>query len=204
MDKQQSGFTVIEIVLVLVVVGVIAGVGITLLGKSNKSDTNKTVKNNTASTRPIVAESGMCFGVSKATIKSILGTPAANLQNLSDTGVQDIGKGDKAQTCVYPFVAGATSTNSFTIDLGTFASQANLDASQKYVTTNGASVGGLGDSATYEAKDAPTSNSRDFVLTIRQDLKIYTFGISLPQDALTFNDSSAQRVLVQIAQAATL
>ncbi|MBA3679542.1 hypothetical protein H0W80_05175 [Candidatus Saccharibacteria bacterium] len=90
------------------------------------------------------------------------------------------------------------------MDVGTYANQANMDASQKYVTSTGASVGGLGDSATYEAKDATLSNSRDFVLTIHQDLKIYAFGISQPKDALTYNDASAQRVLVQIAQAATL
>ncbi|MCX6725022.1 MAG: prepilin-type N-terminal cleavage/methylation domain-containing protein [Candidatus Saccharibacteria bacterium] len=107
-------------------------------------------------------------------------------------------------TCVYPFAAEATATNSFTIDLGTYANQANLDASQKYVVNDGGAVEGLGDSASYTAKDAAISNSRDFVLVVRQGLKIYTFGISQPTNALTYNDASAQRVLIQIAQAATL
>jgi prepilin-type N-terminal cleavage/methylation domain-containing protein len=200
--KQQSGFSAVEVLIVLAVVGVIGAVGWMVLGKNNEPDSGNNTEN--ATTQPVATESGTCFGVSKATIKSLLGAPAANLQDLSDTGVKDIGKGDKAQTCVYPFAPGATSTNSFTIDLGTYANQANLDASQQYIPSNGASVEGLGDSATYEAKDAAISNSRDFVLTIRQDLKIYKFGISQPQDALTYNDASAQRVLIQIAQAATL
>jgi prepilin-type N-terminal cleavage/methylation domain-containing protein len=200
MKKQQPGFTVIEIVLVLAAVGVIAAIGWVAYSRSNKLDKNSGAANTQAAT----AESGSCFGVSKATIKSILGAPAASLQDLSDTKVQDIGKGDTARTCVYTFAPGATATNSFTIDLGTYASQANLDESQKYVTSNGASVEGLGDSATYEAKDATISESRDFVLTIRQDLKIYKFGISQPLNALTYNDASAQRVLIQIAEAATL
>jgi len=201
--KQQSGFTAIEVILVVVVVGILGGVGWMVLGKNKESDSGKNTEN-TAATQPIASESGSCFGVSKATIKSLLGAPAASLQDLSDTGVQDIGKGDTAQTCVYPFAPGATATNSFTIDLGTYANQANLDASQKYIPTDGGVVEGLGDSATYMAKDAAISNSRDFVLTIRQGLKIYKFGISQPQNALTYNDASAQRALIQIAEAATL
>lgn len=203
MKKHQDGFTVVEIIIVLAVVAVIGVVGWMVFGKSKKSDTSKST-DATTTTQPVATESGSCFGVSKETIKSILGTPAANLQDLSDTGVQDIGKGDKAQTCVYTFAPGATSTNSFTIDLGTYASQANLDASQQYIPNDGGVVEGLGDSATYVAKDAAISNSRDFVLTVRQDLKIYKFGISQPQDALTYDDASAQRALIQIAQAATL
>lgn len=201
---KQSRFSAAKLILIVaVVVGVIGVVGWMVFVKDKKSDSDQNAKDNTT-TQPIAAESGTCFGVSKATIKSILGAPAENLQDLSDTGVQDIGKGDKAQTCVYTFAPGATSTNSFTIDLGTYANQANLDASQKYIPNDGGAVEGLGDSATYMAKDAAISNSRDFVLTIRQGLKIYKFGISQPQDALTYNDASAQRALIQIAEAATL
>jgi hypothetical protein len=201
--KQQSGFSVVEAIIIVAVIGVVGTVGWMVLSKNKESDSGKKANPSTA-TQPIATESGSCFGVSKATIKSILGTPAANLQDLSDTGVLDIGKGDKAQTCVYTFAPGATSTNSFTIDLGTYANQANLDASQKYIPNDGGAVEGLGDSATYIAKDAAISNSRDFVLTIRQGLKIYKFGISQPQNALTYNDASAQRALIQIAEAATL
>ena len=203
MSEKQSGFTAIVIIIVIAVIGVIGLVGWLVIGrKSTKStsttDTKQVAKDDNKK------DSGSCFGVSKETIKSLLGTPAANLQGPSDTGVVDISKGDKAQTCVYPFAAGATVTNSFTIDRGTYANQANLDASQKYSITEGSSVEGLGDSASYAATDAAISNSRDFVLTVRQDLKIYKFSISQPQDALTYNDASAQRILIQIAQAATL
>ncbi len=201
MKKQQSGFTVVEVIIALVLVGALAGIGWYAYSRVSK---NQDVSDNSTRTKPAISESSSCFGVSKDTIKSILGEPANNLQDLSDTGVQDIGEGDTAQTCVYTFAPGATATNSFTIDLGKYASQANLDESQKYITSGGGAVEGLGDSATYEAKDAAISNSRDFVLTIRQDLKIYKFGISQPLDALTYNDASAQRALIQIAQAATL
>ena len=203
MSKKQSGFTAIEIIIVIAVIGVIGIVGWLVIGRKSTKNTN------TTDTKQVAKDdnnkdSGSCFGVSKETIKSLLGTPAANLQGPSDTGVVNISKGDVAQTCVYPFAAGATVTNSFTIDRGTYANQANLDASQKYSITEGSSVEGLGDSASYAATDAAISNSRDFVLTVRQDLKIYKFGISQPQDALTYNDASAQRILIQIAQAATL
>lgn len=203
MKKQQSGFTVVEIIIALVVVAALAGIGWLAYSRVS-SNNNQDASNSDVSTKPAISESGSCFGVNKDTIKSILGEPANNLQDLADTGVQDIGKGDTAQTCVYTFAPGATATNSFTIDLGKYASQANLDESQKYITSEGGVVEGLGDSATYEAKDAAISSSRDFVLTIRQDLKIYKFGISQPLDTLTYNDASAQRALIQIAQAATL
>jgi len=134
----------------------------------------------------------------------LLGPAADNLQNLSDTGVVDVGNGDTARTCVYPFAAGATADNSFIIDRGTYASQATLDDSQKYITDSGAAVSGLGDSATFSAQDVALTNTRDYVLTIRQDLKIYKFEISQPNDAVTFTDAAAQEALAKIAQAATL
>ncbi len=204
MKKQQSGFTVVEIVIVIAIVAALAGIGWFTFNRVSKNEAENNVDDTSESTEPAITESGSCFGVSKDTIKSILGTPAENLQDLSDTKVQDIGNGDTARTCVYTFAPGATATNSFTMDVGTYASQANLDESQKYIESTGGAVEGLGDSATYEAKDAAISSSRDFVLTIRQDLKIYKFGISQPLDALSFNDASAQRALIQIAQAATL
>ncbi len=203
MNKKQSGFTIVEIIIAIVFIGIIGLVGWFVVGRMNTKNTSTTDTKQVAKDTNAKG-SGSCFGVTKDTIKSLLGTPAANLEGPSDTGVVDIGKGDVAQTCVYPFTAGAPVTNSFTIDRGTYANQANLDASQKYNTTAGSSVEGLGDSASYEATDAAISNSRDFVLTVRQDLKIYKFGISQPQDALTYNDASAQRILIQIAQAATL
>ena len=200
MSKKQSGFTAIEVIIVIAVIGVIGLVGWLVIGRKSTKNTSTTDTKQVAKDDN-KKDSGSCFGVSKETIKSLLGTPAANLQGPSDTGVVDISKG---QTCVYPFAAGATVTNSFTIDRGTYANQANLDASQKYSITEGSSVEGLGDSASYAATDAAISNSRDFVLTVRQDLKIYKFGISQPQDALTYNDASAQRILIQIALAATV
>jgi len=203
MKKQQSGFAAVEIIIVLVVIGVIGGIGWVVLSNRNKSTNNETAK--TETTAPAsTAESGTCFGVSKATIKSLLGPAADNLQNMSDTGVVDVRNGDKAQTCVYPFVAGATADNSFLIDRGTYANQANLDDSQKYIPATGAAIAGLGDSATFAAQDGTIGNTRNFVLTIRQDLKIYKFEISQPQGAVTFTDASAQEALTKIAQAATL
>ena len=203
MSKKQSGFTAIEIIIVIAVIGVIGLVGWLVIGR-------KSTKNSSTTDTKQVAQddnkkdSGSCFGVSKEVIMSLLGTPAVNLQGPSDTGASLIGKGDVVQTCVYPFAAGERVTNSFSIDRGTYPSQANLDSSQKYSITGGSSVEGLGDSASYAATDAAISSSRDFVLTVRQDLKIYKFGISQPQDALTYSDASAQRILIQIAQAATL
>lgn len=204
MKKQQAGFSAVELVIVLTVVGVIGAVGFMVMGRSDSSEDTPTTKKTQSAVAKPTEESGMCFGVSKATIKSILGSPADNLQDLSDTGEQTVGQGDKAQTCVYTFAAGATAENSFMIDRGTYANQANLADSQKYITDTGAAVTGLGDSATYSATDVALTNTRDFVLTVRQDLKIYKFEISQPKASLGYTDASAQTALVKIAQAATL
>ena len=205
MKKQTDGFSIIEIVIVLAVISIIVGLCWMAFGRSSKTvkESNAPVTSQSPATRSTV-EAGACFGLSKNTIKSLLGEPANNLAGPSDTGVKDIGKGDKAQTCVYPFKDGATANNSFMIDLGTYANQSNLDASQKYIIEEGGQVTGLGDNASYLAKDMPLLNTRDYVLTIRQDLKIYKFEISQPIDATTYNDASAQMVLIKIAQAATL
>ncbi|MBA3679543.1 prepilin-type N-terminal cleavage/methylation domain-containing protein [Candidatus Saccharibacteria bacterium] len=88
MKKQESGFTMIEVVLVIAVVGVLAGAGWLLWSRRNHSASQ--TASNTNSQPTTTANSGTCFGVSKATIKSLLGAPAANLQDLSDTGVKDI------------------------------------------------------------------------------------------------------------------
>jgi prepilin-type N-terminal cleavage/methylation domain-containing protein len=197
----QSGFTAIEIIIVLVVIGVIAGAGFMFISRRNTSSTpaKTATQNNTPAT-----EADSCFGVSKATIKSLLGSAADNLTGPSDTGVVDVPGGDKAQTCVYPFAAGATAENSFMIDRGTYANQANMDNSQKYITETGAAVTGVGESATFLAKDVSLTHTRDFALKVHQDLKIYTFEISQPSASLTFNDATAQAALIKIAQAATL
>jgi len=200
--SDQSGFTAIEIIIVLVVIGVIAGAGFMFISRRNTSTTPAKSTTQTAATP--ATEANSCFGVSKATIKSLLGSAADNMTGPSDTGVVDVPGGDKAQTCVYPFVAGATAENSFMIDRGTYANQANMDNSQKYVTETGAAVTGVGESATFLAKDVSLTHTRDFVLKVHQDLKIYTFEISQPSSALTFNDATAQAALIKIAQAATL
>ena len=202
--SNQSGFTAVEIVIVLIVVGVLAGIGFMVMGRSSSSTSTDTPAKPKPNAVTKATEKDSCFGVSKETIKMMLGDAAKNMTGPSDTGVVDVPGGDKAQTCVFPFVAGAKAENSFIIDLGTFANQENLDKSQKYITEVGGEVTGVGESATYLAKDAPLTNSRDFALKVRQGLKIYTFEISQPNSSLTFNDATAQVALVKIAQAATL
>ncbi len=199
--SNQQGFTTIEIILVLVVIGVIASAGFMFVSRRHSSTTPA---KSTSTTATPATEADSCFGVSKATIKSLLGSAANNLTGPSDTGVVDVPGGDKAQTCVYPFVAGATAENSFMIDRGTYANQANMDNSQKYITETGTAVSGVGESATFSAKDVSLTHTRDFVLKVHQDLKIYTFEISQPTASLTFTDATAQTALVKIAQAATL
>ncbi|MEO5627997.1 MAG: prepilin-type N-terminal cleavage/methylation domain-containing protein [Candidatus Saccharimonadales bacterium] len=199
--SNQSGFTAIEIIIALIVIGAIAGVGFVVI---SRRPTSGTTARNTPTVNTPATEADSCFGVSKATIKSLLGDAANSMTGPEDTGVQDVPGGDKAQTCVYPFVAGATAENSFMIDLGTYANQANLDNSQRYITETGAAVTGVGESASFLAKDVPLTNTRDFALKVQQGLKIYTFEISQPNSSLTFNDASAQEALIKIAQAATL
>lgn len=204
MKKNQSGFTAVELVIILVVVGVLGFVGYTVWQKRGKTATPAATSATTPAASNTATNTGTCFGVSKATIKSILGAPAATLQDLSDTKTQDIGKGDTARTCVYTFVAGATVNNSFTMDLGTYATQANMDASQKYLPTGGESVSGLGDSATYLVTNGSSAQPKDFVLSVHQDLKIYKFAITQPNDTVTYTNATAKAALTQIAQAATL
>ena len=60
-------------------------------------------------------------------IKEALGSAAATMGEQQNTGVSGLGDGDKGQTCVYPFTEGGTVTNSFYVDLASYATQTSFD-----------------------------------------------------------------------------
>lgn len=197
---------------------IIAGVVVVILAAggafvlSNKKDDTKPSSSNTQSTKTTDSSNsdttkedlGACAAADASVIKQALGTAAANLGAQQNTGVNGLGDGDKGQTCVYPFVEGATVTNSFYVDLASYASQATFNDASKY-SSGGTSIAGIGDSASYApGKTLAATSSKEFSLTVLKDKKIWKFVIGQPSAKVTFDDASAQTALVQIAKSAKL
>lgn len=145
---------------------------------------------------------GACTMVDKSTIKSSLGSAADKLGGPQDTGVTSLGDGDKGQTCVYPFAEGGSVSNSFYIDVASYASQETFDDVTQY-SSDGTTVD-VGDVAYFRVSEPITSKSKEFTLSVQKDKKVILFVISQPADALTFTSDTAQSALTQIAKSAKL
>lgn len=191
---------------VVVVILIVAG-AIVLTKKDSDSSTEKISSNTSEKASSDVKETkddlGACTIVEAATIKSALGDAAASLGSAQDTGVTSLGDGDKGQTCVYPFAEGATVSNSFYVDIASYASQATFDDVTQY-SSDGITVGGVGDVAYFTVSEPITSKSKEFSLNVHKDKKVILFVISQPKDSATFTNDTAQAALTQIAKTAKL
>ncbi len=191
---------------VVVVILIVAG-AIVLTKKDSDSSTEKISSNTSEKASSDVKETkddlGACTIVEAATIKSALGDAAASLGSAQDTGVTSLGDGDKGQTCVYPFAEGATVSNSFYVDIASYASQATFDDVTQY-SSDGITVGGVGDVAYFTVSEPITSKSKEFSLNVHKDKKVILFVISQPKDSATFTNDTAQSALTQIAKTAKL
>ena len=191
---------------VVVVILIVAG-AIVLTKKDSDSSTEKISSNTSEKASSDVKETkddlGACTIVEATTIKSALGDAAASLGSAQDTGVTSLGDGDKGQTCVYPFAEGATVSNSFYVDIASYASQATFDDVTQY-SSDGITVGGVGDVAYFTVSEPITSKSKEFSLNVHKDKKVILFVISQPKDSATFTNDTAQSALTQIAKTAKL
>ncbi len=194
---------------------IIAGVAVIILaaggalvfsGKNDKSSNPTSSTPDKTSSKPADStkeDLGLCKLVDKDAAKVALGAAAAKLSGPNDTGVTGLGGGDKGQTCVYPFVEGGDVTNSFYTDLAVY-SQKSFDDISSFTATSGDPVSGIGDKAVYESKVLAATNAKEFSITSVKGTKVYTFTISQPKDAVTFDDATARAALTAIAQAAKL
>lgn len=191
---------------VVVVILIVAG-AIVLTKKDSDSSTEKISSNTSEKASSDVKETkddlGACTIVEAATIKSALGDAAASLGSAQDTGVTSLGDGDKGQTCVYPFAEGASVSNSFYVDIASYSSQATFDDVTQY-SSDGITVGGVGDVAYFTVSEPITSKSKEFSLNVHKDKKVILFVISQPKDSATFTNDTAQAALTQIAKTAKL
>lgn len=188
-----------------IIIVVIAGVGIMLLNQ-NKDPQTKTTNDalSKMTTESPSEDLGLCNIVSLDTIKSALGSAAANLTGPDNTGVIGLGDGDKGQTCVYPFVPGGTVSNGFYTDLAKYSSQESFEKVSSFTATQGTPISGLGDRATFEGAKDNYIGGMETALTVVKGTNVYIFAITEPKDATTFTDTTAQAALTKIAQAAQL
>ena len=188
-----------------IVVLVIVGAGAFAFMNKDSDTTNSTTTMNETNSSESEANNedlGLCDIVDVATIKSALGSAADTLTGPNNTGVISLGDGDKGQTCVYPFVEGASASNSFYTDLAQYT-EASYDNVADFTATSGETVSGVGDRATFKSSEA-FMNAKEFSITAVKGANVYKFVISQPADAVTFDDASAMAALTAIAQAATL
>lgn len=167
--------------------------------KASASDDSSTTKSDSNTENE---DQGACSMVDVATITSALGSAADTLGNAQDTGVTSLGDGDMGQTCIYPFVADATISNSFYIDIASYATQATFDDVAQY-SSDGTTVD-VGDVAYFTVATPITSNSTEYTLTVHKDKKIIKFVISQPTSTTTFTNDTAQSALTTIGKAAKL
>ncbi len=196
----------IVIIAGLVVIVLIAGGALVLSGddkKSSNSNSSTSDKTSSKSADSTKEDLGLCKIIDKDAAKVALGAAAAKLSGPDNTGVTSLGGGDKGQTCVYPFAEGGDVNNSFYTDLAVY-SQKSFDDISGFTATSGEPVSGIGDKAVYESKVLAATNSKEFSITSVKGTKVYTFVISQPKDAVTFDDATARAALTTIAQAAKL
>jgi hypothetical protein len=202
---------IISILAVVVVAAAVVG-GLVLL-KSFKSSTDATV----AVTPPsLVADTSKDFGacsiVDKSSIKSVLSTPAADLQGPDNVGRGLVGNGDESQTCVYAFIPGGTIDNGFTInnsfniEVYVFGSDAIKQSALQLISDDLTEVPSLGERATYavyiDAADVPDAKIQ-YSLIVYSGLKRYTFTINEPRDAPLYSSETASAALKTIARSVT-
>lgn len=195
----------------IIIVVLVAGGAFFLLTQKKsdstvKQDTKSSTKPDTANKTDTASEPeedlGACTMVTVVTIKSALGDAAKNLGNAQNTGVTSLGGGDKGQTCVYPFEAGTSVSNSFYVDIASYASQATYDDVTQY-SSDGITVG-VGDVAYFRVSEPMTSTSKEYSLSVQKDRKVILFVISQPGASATFSNDDAQAALTTIAKSAKL
>lgn len=199
------------LVAVLVIGGGAAGFVLTRKDDEPKSSTNTTSSTEEKDESPSedsseqseLADLGLCDILNVATIKSALGEVAASVTTPNNTGVVSLGDGDKGQTCVYPFVADGSASNSFYIDLATYSAK-SFDLISSFTASSGTPVSGVGDKAVFESTDDTGIGTTEYTITAVKGTNVYLFVISQPKDSATFTDDSALSALTTIAQSAEL
>jgi hypothetical protein len=96
--------------------------------------------------------------------------------------------------------------NGFSIDVLAYSDQAAQDDDQTTVSAlEGAiTVSNLGDSALFRTITGEGQTRERHVLMVFKDMKSYSFTISQPIDAVTFDGAEAQAMLGTIAESASV
>lgn len=168
-----------------------------------KSEDKESDENDTSSSEiSEIEDLGLCDLLEVSTIKSSLGAIADDVSSADNTGVVNLGDGDKGQTCVYPFVPSGNAENSFYVDLAAYTAE-SFDLVKDFTATSGVQVEGIGDRASFESGETGLG-STEFTLTVVVDTKVYLFVISQPTAETAFDEPTAQEALTEIARTANL
>ena len=202
---------IISIIAVLIVAGIVVG-GLYLF----KYKPGDAAYDPTGPAKPgtvLTADTSKDFNattlLSKDTVKSALGTAAANLEGPNNLGFVHAKDGGESQTAVYPFVSGGTIdnsynvTNAFSFEVYQHTDKASVDALIAVKPSTAVDITSLGDKAWFIENKTAGAPTTSYSLLVVSGTKHYTFRISQPANAATFTLDSAKSALTTIASSLT-
>lgn len=152
---------------------------------------------------------GACTLVTKDQITSALGSVADTLKDAYDSGKLFYSENVKAQYCSYDFTDKAEDGN-FRAEVSVYITEANADATEDLLKTDTTLTmipldSGDGFYRSYtDQKDPEAAPVKHFTLTFFADASQYTLSINQLESSVTFNDMSATKALITLANEATI
>lgn len=201
---------IISLVAVIVVAGGVVG-GLYLVNNAGKSayDPTGPAQPGTVLTADLSKDLGATSLVTIDTIKSALGSAAANVTGPYNLGRVNGRDGGESQTAVYPFGAAGTIedgygiTNALSIELYIYKDKAAVDTILAAIPQDSTPVTGVGERAWLVENRAEGAEFVSYTLHVVSGVKEYSFKISQPTASATYKLASAAAALNTIAKSVT-
>lgn len=198
---------IISLVAVIVVAGGVVG-GLYLVNNAGKSayDPTGPAQPGAVLTADLSKDLGATSLVSLDTIKSALGSTAANVTGPYDLGRVNGRDGGESQTAVYPFGAAGTIedgygiANALSIELYIYKDKAAVDTILAAIPQDSTPISGIGDRAWLIESRADGAEYVSYTLRVVSGLKQYSYKISQPTGSATYKLASASAALNTIAK----